>query len=137
MSSVSIDFTKAFDPKKLKFTPCKGLDMGGAVMNFKYDGQDVKIKSPLLMTPYGISKPFSMRAKKDGAEEAPVADGKKTESNKCSIDLTVDESNANAVAMEKWMCDLDEAVYAYVTHDDNFDEIYKNALKLNKVRGER
>lgn len=136
MASVGIDYSKPFDATKLKFTSCKALDMGGSVMNFKYDSQEIKLKLPFMTAVYGISKPFSMRTKKDGsaADEAPAAagDGKKTESNKCSIDLTIDDTDPRALDAEKWMTALDEAVYAHVTHDDNFDDIYKNALKLNK-----
>lgn len=133
--SHSIDYVSSpFDVSKLSFSAHKTLDMGGVVVNIKYGGKDVRLKSPFMQSPYGISKPYSARSKKDSddAGAAVASDDKKTESNKCSIDLTIEETDEKAMALEKFLSDLDDAVYKHIM--TNAEEIYKHGLKLNKEK---
>jgi hypothetical protein len=104
----TVDFNVPFNKSKIVFGPLKKLEQGG-VINVKYNGNPIVIRTPCLKAPYGVSLPFSQRAGKGGASDAAPGKG---DSNKCTIDVSID-TNEHA-ALYAWLCALQEACIAHI-----------------------
>lgn len=127
--ATSIDFNIPFDAKLLTFGMTKKLDQGG-VINFKYNGGEILIRTPMLTAPYGISAPYAMRNNKGGGS-AP--DAKSGDSNKSSLDMTLSKNDKAAVALNTWITALTDACAAHIKA--NAAAIYgDDGLKLKKVQ---
>ena len=110
----TVDFNKPFDKKKLSFGALKKLDQGG-VINITYDGNKIVMRTDkFLQAPYGISLPYSQRTKNGGgaADAAPAGKG---ESNKCSIDVSLDA--AQSPKMHAWIVALQDACIEYIKNN--------------------
>jgi len=125
MSTSFVDFSVPFDESKLSFKKFNTIDGKGAVVYMAYGGKKIRVKTPSLTAPYGVSKPYGSR-KRDGEDE-PAKGGDDGGGSKSSIKVNLDTDEAHKMA--DWLSKLDEAAYAHIL--ENAGTIFEFALKFS------